>query len=110
MTLCQHTLLKAGVYAFFGTMIDQIDPKFIQNMLIFNEKAWMSFFRVPSMFSLAMSNPKRALIETFQKFASLPETLRHDQSWSVRQILIAQEIVGIDLKSRACMLLVILWA
>lgn len=108
--LCQHTLLEAGIYSFFGTMIGQIDANFIQNMLAFNENAWMLFYGLPPMFSSAVSTPQRALRETLRKFASLPERVRKDQSWGVQQILIAQEIVGIDLESRACMLLMILWA
>lgn len=109
-TLCQYTLLEAGIYSFFGRMIGQLDPKVIPKMLTFNENAWMLFYGLPSMFSSAVSTPKRALIETFGKFASLPESQRSDQSWSVQQVLIAQEIVGIDHKSKACMLIMILWA
>lgn len=109
-TLCQHSLLEAGIYSFFGSMIGQIDSKFIQNMLAFNENAWMLFYGLPPMFSSAVSTPQRALKKTLQKFASSPESLRDDQSWGVRQILTAQEIVGIDLESRACMLLMVLWA
>ena len=109
-TLCQYTLLEAGIYSFFGRTISQLDPKVIPTMLAFSKNAWMLFYGLPSMFSSAVATPKRALIETFAKFASLPESQRSDQSWSVQQILIAQEIVGIDLNSRACMLIMILWA
>lgn len=109
-SLCQHSMLEAGIYSFFGHMITQIDANFIQNMLVFNENAWMLFYGLPRMFSSAVATPQRALRETFQKFASLPESVRHDQSWGVQQLLIAQEIVGIDLESKACILLLILWA
>lgn len=108
--LCQHTLLKAGIHSFFGAIIGQMDANFIQNMLAFNDNAWMLFYGLPPMFSSAVSTPQRALKETLIKFASLPESLRYGQSWSVQQMLIAQEIVGVDLESRACMLLMVLWA
>ena len=108
--LCQHVLLEAGIFSFFGATIGQTDANFIQNMLEFNEHAWMLFYGLPSMFSSAVSTPQRKLKETLQKFANLPESLRDDQSWGVRQILTAQELVGIDLESRACMLLMVLWA
>ena len=109
-TLCQHALLEAGTYSFFGAMIGQIDTNFIQNMLAFSENAWMLFYGLPPMFSSAVSTPQRALRETLQKFASLPESQRDDQSWGIQQVLVAQEMVGVDLESRACMLLMILWA
>ena len=110
MRLCQHAMLEAGIYSFFGTMIGQIDANFIPTMLVFNQNAWMLFYGLPRIFSTAVSTPQRALKETFQKFANLPESVRHDQSWGVQQLLIAQELVGIDLESRACILLLILWA
>lgn len=85
-----------------------MEANFIQNMLEFNEHAWMLFYGLPSMFSSAVSTPQRKLKKTIQKFASLPESLRDDQSLGVRQILTAQETVGIDLESKACMLLMVL--
>lgn len=108
--LCQHTMLEAGMYSFFGHKINQLDPNFIQNMLVFNENAWMLFYGLPQFFASAVLTPQRALKKTFEKFASLPESARQDQSWGVQQLLVAQEAMGIDLESKACMLLLILWA
>lgn len=82
---CQHTLLEAGIHAFFGTTVGQMDTNFIQNMIAFTENAWMLFYGLPSMFSSAVSIPQRALKDTLQKFAILPERLRCDQSWGVQQ-------------------------
>lgn len=110
LTLCQYTLLEAGIYSFFGKTIMEMDENIIPNMLAFAENAWMLFYGLPSCFASAVLIPQSAVLATFQHFADRPESLRSDQSWSVQQILIAQECVGIDLKSRACMLLMILWA
>lgn len=110
LTLCQHTLLEAGIYSFFGKSIMEIDKNIIPNLLAFTENAWMLFYGLPSFLASAVLTPQSAVIATIQQFANLPESLRNDQSWSVQQILIAQECVGIDLRSRACMLLMILWA
>ena len=108
--LCQHIMLEAGMYSFFGRMINQLDPNFIQNMLVFNENAWMLFYELPRFFASAVMTLQHALRKTFEKFASLPESTRQDQSWGVQQLLVAQEAMGIDLESKACMLLLILWA
>ena len=110
LTLCQYTLLEAGIYSFFGKSIMEIDKNIISNLLAFTENAWMLFYGLPSIFASAVLTPQSAVIETFQQYADLPESLRNDQSWSIQQILVAQECVGIDLRSRACMLLMILWA
>lgn len=110
LTLCQHTLLEAGINSFFGKNIMEIDQDIIPKMLAFTENAWMLFYGLPSLFASAVLTPQSAVIASFQKFVDLPESLREDQSWSVQRILVAQECVGIDSRSKACMLLMILWA
>ena len=50
------------------------------------------------------------MTSTMTDFVNLPETEREGQAWGIRQVLQAQEIVGIDNESRACMLLLIYWA
>ncbi len=110
LTLCQYTLLEAGMHSLFGGKIMEIDTNIIPKQLAFTENAWMLFYGLPSLFASAVLTPQSAVIATFMQFADLPESLRSDQSWSVQQLLVGQECIGIDLKSRACMLLMILWA
>lgn len=110
LRICQYTLLEAGIYSFFGKTILEIDSNVIPKLLDFTENAWMLFYALPSFFASAVFNPQNEVLRTFQRFAELPENLRGDQSWGVQQILIAQECLGIDMRSRACMLLMILWA
>ncbi len=110
LSLCQYSLLEAGIYSFFGKTIMESDKSIIPNLLAFNENAWMLFYGLPSFFASAALTPQSAVLATFQQFANLPESRRMDQSWSVQQILVAQECLGIDLRSKACMLLMVLWA
>ena len=110
LSLCQYSLLEAGIYSFFGKTIMESDKNIIPNLLAFSENAWMLFYGLPSFFASAALTPQSAVLATFQKFANLPESRRMDQSWSVQQILVAQECLGIDLRSKACMLLMVLWA
>ncbi|KAL8804075.1 MAG: hypothetical protein Q9182_002788 [Xanthomendoza sp. 2 TL-2023] len=109
-TLCQYTLLEAGIYSFFGASVMQMDKNIIPNLLAFTENAWMLFYGLPSSLASAVLNPQNRVLKTFQRFADLPEVLRRDQSWSIQQVLVAQECVGMDLRSKACMLAMILWA
>ena len=109
-SLCQYTLLEAGINSFFGKTIMESDRNIIPNQLAFTENAWMLFYGLPSYFASAVLTPQSAVLATFQQFANLPESLRKDQSWSVQQMLVAQECLGIDLRSKACMLVMVLWA
>ncbi|CAD6574398.1 MAG: hypothetical protein ASARMPRED_006688 [Alectoria sarmentosa] len=80
------------------------------NMLDFNDRAWMVFFGLPSIFSSEVTQARRKMTSTMTTFADLSETEREGQAWGIRQVLQAQETVGIDKESRACMLLLIYWA
>lgn len=108
--LCQYSLLEAGIQSFFGKAVMQIDQDVIPKLLAFNENAWMLFYGLPSFLASAVLQPQKSVLTAFERFVNLPENLRSDQSWSVQQILAAQECVGIDVRSKACMLLMILWA
>ncbi|KAL8835941.1 MAG: hypothetical protein Q9176_006625 [Flavoplaca citrina] len=109
-TLCQYTLLEAGIQSFFGKSVMEMDQDIIPNLLAFTDNAWMLFYGLPSFLASAVLNPQNRVLETFQRFAHLPEHQRKDQSWSIQQVLIAQECVGMDSRSKACMLVMILWA
>ena len=109
-TLCQYTLLEAGIHSFFGKTVMEMDKNIIPNLIAFTDNAWMLFYGLPSFLASAVLVPQNAVLETFQRFADLPENLRNDQSWSVQQVLTAQECVGMDPRSKACMLAMILWA
>ena len=94
----------------FGDVLHKLNPEIAQNMLDFNDRAWMVFFGLPSIFSSAVTNARQKMTSTMTDFVNLPETEREGQAWGIRQVLQAQEIVGIDNQSRACMLLLIYWA
>ena len=108
--LCRFTLVEAATRSMFGDVLHKLNPEIAQNMLDFNDRAWMVFFGLPSIFSSAVTNARRKMTSTMTDFVNLPETEREGQAWGIRQVLQAQEIVGIDNESRACMLLLIYWA
>jgi hypothetical protein len=109
-SLCRYTLVEAATRSMFGDTLHRLNPEIRQNMLDFNDRAWMVFFGLPEIFSQAVSKAHRTMTKTMKEFVSLPEEERAGQAWGIQQILKAQEIVGIDLDSRACMLLLIYWA
>ena len=108
--LCQQTMIEAATRSVFGSHLHQIEPDVVQHMLQFNQFVWMIFFRYPNTFGSPVLGPQQKLIEALETFIKLPEDLRSEQSWSIKTILTAQEIVGIDLRSRASVLLLIYWA
>ena len=108
--LCQQTMVEAATRSVFGSHLHQIEPDVVQHMLQFNQFVWMIFFRYPNTFGSPVLGPQNKLIDALETFIKLPEDLRSEQSWSIKTILTAQEIVGIDLRSRASVMLLIYWA
>ncbi len=108
--LCRFTMVEAATRSMFGDVLHGLNPDIAQNMLDFNDHAWMVFFGLPEIFSFAVAIARRKMTDTMKRFVKLPEEERIGQAWGIKQILAGQEIVGIDVESRACMLLLIYWA
>lgn len=108
--LCRYAMVDAATRSMFGGHLHKIEPDIIQHMLGFNDFAWMVFFRYPDMFGSPVSAPRAKIIEALKVFINLPEKERSEQAWSIKTILAAQKIVGIDLQSRASIILMIYWA
>lgn len=70
----------------------------------------MVFFRYPDFVGLPVTEPRRKIIDALKRFIQLPEEQRPEQSWSIKNIITAQEIVGIDLEAQASVILLIFWA
>ena len=67
----------------------------------------MTFFRYAS--SLALE-PQRKLVKALETSIKLPEESGSEQSRSIKTDLTAQEIVGVDTRSRPSVLLLVYWA
>ncbi|KAF7908167.1 uncharacterized protein EAF01_003922 [Botrytis porri] len=108
--LCRSTLVEAATFSMFDKALHKLNPDIVQHMLDFNDSAWMVFFGLPEIFSAKVAKARKTMQKTMAEFARLPEREREGQAWGIGTILKAQEIVGIDIESRACMLLLIYWA
>ncbi|KAI4120960.1 MAG: hypothetical protein LQ338_006648, partial [Usnochroma carphineum] len=94
----------------FGDHLHTIEPDIVRHMLGFNDFVWMILFRYPGVFASEVSAPRNKITEALKTFITLPEDQRSEQAWSVKTVLAAQKFVNIDLKSKASILLMILWA
>ena len=108
--MCRYAMVDAATRSMFGSHLQQIEPNIIHHMLKFNDFAWMVFFRYPNTFGSPVDPPRQAILGALKKFITLPEGQRSEQSWAVKTVLAAQDIVGIDLHSKASVMLMIYWA
>ena len=108
--LCRYTMVDAAIRSMFGSHLHAIEPDIVRHMLEFNEFVWMIFFRYPDFLGSPAAAPRWKITKVLETFISLPEEQRSEQAWSIETILAAQEIVGIDLRTRASIILMIYWA
>ncbi|KJZ70910.1 hypothetical protein HIM_09703 [Hirsutella minnesotensis 3608] len=102
--------VQATTRAMFGRHLHDIDPQVVEHMLAFNENVWMVVFRCPNVMGLPVDEPQRRLMAMMRKFVQLPEHQRSSASWAITNVLTGMETVGMDVESRACMMLMIFWA
>jgi len=109
--LCRYTMVEAATRSMFGGHLHQLEPKIVEYMLRYNDNAWMVFFQYPDFFGTSpISEPRRVLTEVLENFIQIPEAQRNEQAWSIKTITAWQEVMGIDLRARASVLLMIYWA
>ena len=108
--MVRQFIVDATVKCMFGTHLHDIDSDVVKHMMSFNDNAWMIVFQYPSRLSSPVKVPQTKMLSLLRTFIELPEAKRSQQAWSVRTILKAQQLVGVDLHSRASLMLMILWA
>lgn len=109
-SLCRVAMVDAATRSMFGGHLHDIEPRIVDYMLGFNDYAWMVFFRFPDVFGRYVTEPRRKIMDALRTFIKLPDDQRSEQSWSIKSIISAQEIVGIDMEARASVILMIFWA
>lgn len=109
-SLVSYFSVQATAQAMFGPHLGDINPSVVQDMLSFNEHVWMIVFRCPSIFGLKVTRYRNKLMATTRKFVQLPKEQRIQASWAMTSVLEGMEIVGMDMESRASMVLMIFWA
>ncbi|KAI9718837.1 MAG: hypothetical protein M1828_006526 [Chrysothrix sp. TS-e1954] len=104
-SLCRNSIVDAAIRSMFGGHLHQIEPNIVQYMQDFNDVAWMVFFRYPDTFGSPVTLPRTKIIKALETFLELSDEEKPEQAWSIKTITAAQKIVGIDLRSRASIML-----
>ena len=82
--LCRFTLVEAATRSMFGDVLHKLNPDIAENMLDFNDRAWMVLFGLPEIFPSAVANARRKMTETMKEFVNLPEEKRAGQAWVIQ--------------------------
>ncbi|KAM4064610.1 cytochrome p450 [Hirsutella rhossiliensis] len=110
LSLCRRLIAEAATRSLFGRLLHDISPGVVDDILEFNDYAWMVVFRYLDLLEIPVTAPQRRLMATLSELIELPEHSRGEAAWAIRQTLAAFEIVDIDTQSRAAMMLMSFWA
>jgi cholesterol 7alpha-monooxygenase len=104
-------IVDAVTRSFFGNHLHNIDPDIVEHMISFNRYAWMVVFGFGTgLFETPVAKPQKALMAALMKFIQSPADQKGEEAWVLKQLLPVMDLVGIDVESRAAMLLMSYWA
>ena len=106
---CGEVLVEALSRSMFGNRIFELEPELVQNMLDFNDDAWMLIFQYPQSPESRLHKARRRLLDFFVKYMQDTAGLRFEQAWMIDKVL--RDLKNIDMcdEDRAPLLLMIYW-
>ncbi|KAL8651011.1 MAG: hypothetical protein Q9210_003494 [Variospora velana] len=84
MVWCSDVFCRAGQEAYFGPLLEQIDPEMTERFLEFDELSYQLQFQYPKWLSLKMQKAKKVLVEDLMVYFDTPQEQRHGDAWFVK--------------------------
>ena len=84
-------MVDAATRAFYGDILLDTEPTGIHDFFEFDEHSWTLLCQSPSFPAKAMSTPRERVLESFDRYVSLPPDRRQDAAY-YRQALVAEQV------------------
>lgn len=107
---CSEVLVDALTRTLFGNRIYEVEPNLVQNLLDFNDDAWMLIFHYPQSSKSKLFKARAEISRGFVKYIQGEEDARSGCAWLIRNIMEEQAALDIGDEDRAALLLMIYWA
>lgn len=72
--------VRLGQYAYFGDVLDQIDPNYPNAYIIFDEVIWKMLYQYPNFLCRDMTGPRDQMMASLNTYFKLPPSQRRDQA------------------------------
>lgn len=86
-----EVIVDASTRALFGDALLDTEPTVIHDFLEFDKHGWMLLLQYPSLLAKAMSAPRERVLESFDRYVSLPPERKKDAAYYT-QALVAEQI------------------
>lgn len=107
---CAEVLVDAITRTFFGDRIYEVESELVQNLLDFNDDAWMLIFKYPQSSASKLSKARQKILRAFVAYMQSPEEMRSERAWMIERVMEDQKVVDMGDQDRAALLLMIYWA
>ncbi|ERF70298.1 hypothetical protein EPUS_06339 [Endocarpon pusillum Z07020] len=107
MEWTQSVLIDAGVRAFFGDKLLELEPDLPKHFLKFNNEQWKLWHKWPK--TTQMRAAKSQCIKTMQQYLALPKHERPGAAYMVEIMETTQRALGIPEDDIAIVLFMLLW-
>ncbi|KAL8718434.1 MAG: hypothetical protein Q9225_004433 [Loekoesia sp. 1 TL-2023] len=84
MVWCSDVFTRAGQGAYFGPLLEEIDPQMTWKFLEFDDLSYQIQFQYPKWLSRKMHKAKGAMIESLIVYFETPQEKRHGDAWFVK--------------------------
>lgn len=98
---CGEVLLDASTRAFYGNALVDTEPTIIHDFLEFDEHSCMLLYQYPSLFAKAMAVPCERVLQSFERYVSLPPEQRKDTAYFTQSLEAEQIQAGMSSRDRA---------
>lgn len=72
--------VRLGQYAYFGNVLDQVNPNYPDAYIIFDEVIWKMLYQYPDFLCRDMTGPRDQMMASLNAYFKLPPSQRRDQA------------------------------
>ncbi|KAI4222480.1 MAG: hypothetical protein LQ349_007621 [Xanthoria aureola] len=109
MAWCSDVFCRAGQDAYFGPLLEQIDPEMTEKFLIFDELSYQLQFQYPKWLSLKMQKAKDALVEDLMVYFDTPQGQRRGDAWFVKAMEDEMKALNLSTYDISVLMVTIYW-
>jgi hypothetical protein len=105
--LVQRIFVKAGIRAFFGERMLDLDSSLVDDFICFDDNNWMIWYKWPQ--ASDARDPMARVLKTMERYLRLPKSERPGAAWLVTRMEEAQRQLGTKESDIAIVLLMFMW-
>jgi hypothetical protein len=106
---CSDVFTRAGQVAYFGTLLDEIDPEYTSKFVHWDDISYQLQFQYPKWLSRKMHKGKAELVHSMVEYLDTPQDKRTGDAWFVKAIEDEMRALKLTTQDMAMVMVTIYW-